>query len=206
MLTVGLTGNIASGKSTVLELFREWGATVIDADVLVREVQEPGSPVLAALAAEFGHDILRADGSLDRAKLRGRTMGDPARLDMLNGIVHPAVLARREALVRGARERGATVVVCDIPLLFEVMDPAQFDLVVLVDAPEEVRRERLMMERGFSPESAERALASQAPPEPKRAGSDIVIDNAGSREDLRQGARRAWEVIEQHARRGADSA
>lgn len=206
MLTIGLTGNIASGKSTVLELFREWGATVIDADVLVREVQAPGSPVLAALAEAFGDDIIRADGTLDRAKLRGRTMGRPDLLETLNGIVHPAVLARREELLREARAAGARIVVSDIPLLFEVLDPGQFDLVVLVDAPGDVRRERLMTGRGFSPEAADRALASQAPSGPKRALSDIVIDNAGTREDLRRAARRAWEAIEARARDAADPA
>src|SRR5437763_1418644 len=134
MLNVALTGNIAAGKSTVVDLFRRWGATIIDADELARQAQAPGGAVLAAIAQRFGADVLAADGSLDRAALRGKVMGDQAALDALNAIVHPAVRRRRDELVREAAERGDVLIVNDIPLLFEVLDPAQFDAVVLVDA------------------------------------------------------------------------
>src|SRR5437773_999590 len=134
VLNVALTGNIAAGKSTVVDLFRRWGATIIDADVLVREAQAPGGEVLAAIAGRFGADVLASDGTLDRAALRGKVMGDQAALDALNQIVHPAVRRRREELLRAAREGGDLLVVNDIPLLFEALDPAQFDAVVLVDA------------------------------------------------------------------------
>src|SRR5213593_5035253 len=143
MLNVGLTGNIASGKSTVVDLFRRWGATIIDADVLAREAQAPGGEVLAAIARRFGADVLVADGALDRAALRAKVMGDDAALADLNAIVHPAVRRRRDELLAAAKARGDLLVVNDIPLLFEALDPAQFDAVVLVDAPQPVRRARL---------------------------------------------------------------
>src|SRR3989442_1415466 len=142
VLNVALTGNIAAGKSTVVDLFRRWGATIVDADVLVREAQAPGGEVLAAIAGRFGADVLASDGTLDRAALRGKVMGDQAALDALNQIVHPAVRRRREELLREAREGGDLLVVNDIPLLFEALDPAQFDAVVLVDAAVALRRAR----------------------------------------------------------------
>src|SRR5947208_5707680 len=135
VLNVALTGNIAAGKSTVVDLFRRWGATIIDADVLVREAQAPGGEVLAAIAGRFGTDVLASDGTLDRAALRGKVMGDDAALTALNAIVHPAVQQRRLELQSAAAERGDAIVVNDIPLLFEALDPTQFDAVVLVDAP-----------------------------------------------------------------------
>src|SRR5919109_173326 len=119
MLNVGLTGNIAAGKSSVVGLFRKWGATIIDADALVREAQAPGSTVLAAIAGKFGADVLASDGTLDRAALRGKVMGDDVALNALNAIVHPAVQQRRTDLQRAAEERGDAIVVNDIPLLFE---------------------------------------------------------------------------------------
>src|SRR5258705_870384 len=143
VLNVALTGNIAAGKSTVVELFRKWGATIIDADALAREAQAPGSAVLAAIAGRFGADVLAADGSLDRAALRGKVMGDNEALAALNAIVHPAVQQRRLDLQRVAREHGDAIVINDIPLLFEVLDPAQFDTIVLIDAPVALRRTRL---------------------------------------------------------------
>src|SRR5574341_225927 len=123
MLNVALTGNIAAGKSTVVELFRRWGATVVDADALAREAQEPGTEVLAQIAQRFGADVLNPDGSLDRAALRGKVMGDDAALGALNAIVHPAVRKRRDELQRQAAARGDLILVNDIPLLFETLDP-----------------------------------------------------------------------------------
>src|SRR2546428_473174 len=121
---VALTGNIADGKSTVVDLFRRWGGAIIDADVLVREAQAPGGEVLAAIAGRFGADVLASDGTLDRSALRGKVMGDQAALDALNQIVHPAVRRRRDELLREAQEGGDLLVVNDIPLLFEALDPA----------------------------------------------------------------------------------
>jgi dephospho-CoA kinase len=189
MLNVALTGNIAAGKSTVVELFRTWGATIIDADQLAREAQAPGSAVLAAIVRRFGSDVLAPDGTLDRAALRAKVMGDDAALAALNAIVHPAVQQRREELLAAARARGDKLVVNDIPLLFEAADPAQFDAVILVDAPEAVRRTRLRALRGLSNEEADRMLAAQMPAERKRARSQYVIENGGTLKELERQAK-----------------
>ena len=199
MLNVGLTGNIASGKSTVTELFRRWGATIIDADALVREAQAPGTPVLAAIASRFGSSMLRPDGTLDRAALRHEVMNNPAALADLNAIVHPVVHRRRDELMRRAAARGDRIVVSDIPLLFEAVDPAAFDVVVLVDAPVEIRRQRLLANRDLSPSDAERMLAAQLPSNSKRTRSDYVIDNMGDLAALERAARKVWEALEARA-------
>jgi dephospho-CoA kinase len=194
VLNVVVTGNVAAGKSTVVGWFAEWGGDVIDADALVREAQRPGTATLLAIVRRFGDDVLQKDGTLDRAALRGKVLGDDAALASLNAIVHPAVQRRRAALAAAAAERGTRILVNDIPLLFEALDPDDFDMVVLVDAPAEVRRGRLLA-RGIPAETADRLMAAQLPAEHKRARSDIVIDNAGSMHDLRSAARAAWSEI-----------
>lgn len=199
MLNVALTGNVAAGKSSVAECFRRWGATIIDADELVREVQAPGSPVLGAIVRRFGRELLLPDGTLDRAALRNRVMGDPAARKALESLVHPAVERRREALVDAAWKRGDKIVVNDIPLLFEALDPAQFDVVILVDAPPTVRRTRLRALRGLQDEEADQLLAAQAPADKKRKRSDFVIDNEGSFETLERHAREVYEELERRA-------
>jgi dephospho-CoA kinase len=204
MLNIALTGNIAAGKSTVVELFRRWGATIVDADALAREAQAPGTEILAQIAQRFGADVLTQDGALDRAALRGKVMGDDAALAALNAIVHPAVRRRRDELQQQAEARGDLLLVNDIPLLFETLDPGAFDVVILVDAPVAVRRARLRALRGLSNEDADRMIAAQMPAERKRPRSTVVIDNddtvlaleAKARAvflDLRrQAARREW--------------
>lgn len=199
MLNVALTGNIAAGKSTVVDLFRRWGATIIDADELARQAQAPGGEVLAAIVGRFGADVLAPDGSLDRAALRSKVMGDQAALDALNQIVHPAVRQRRDELLREAHERGDVLVVNDIPLLFEALDPALFDVVVLVDAPVAVRRTRLRAIRGLPNEEADRMIAAQMPAERKRPRSDIVIDNDGSLRSLEQKTRAVFDELRRRA-------
>src|SRR5437016_5045360 len=200
MLNVGVTGNIASGKSTVVELFKRWGATVIDADSLARDAQAPGNAVLAAIARRFGADVLGQDGTLDRAALRAKVMGDDAALAALNAIVHPAVQARRLELQQQARERGDAIVVNDIPLLFEVLDPAQFDVIVLVDAPVALRRTRLRALRGLANAEADRMIAAQMPAERKRGRSHYVIDNDGTVEELEADARRLYDALAARAK------
>jgi len=200
VLNVGLTGNIASGKSTVVDLFRRWGATIIDADALAREAQAPGGEVLAAIARRFGADVLASDGSLDRAALRAKVMGDDAALAALNAIVHPAVRQRRAELIRAARSRGDLLVVNDIPLLFEVLDPAEFDVVVLVDAPVALRRTRLRAMRGLANAEADRMIAAQMPAERKRGRSHYVIDNDGTVEELETDARRLYDALAARAK------
>src|SRR5437870_4890876 len=199
MLNVALTGNIAAGKSTVVALFERWGATVIDADVLAREAQAPGGEVIAAIAGRFGADVLAPDGRLDRAALRAKVMGDQAALDALNQSVHPAVQGRRDQLVHEARERGDVLVVNDIPLLFEVLDPTQFDAVVLVDASVSLRRTRLRTIRSLSNGEADRMIAAQMPAERKREKSHFVIENEGSLADLEKQARAVFEQLRHRA-------
>lgn len=195
MLNVALTGNIASGKSTVAALFKRWGATLIDADQLVRDTQAPGSPVLQAIADRFGREYLGPDGALRRDALRRRVMGDAAALAELNRIVHPEVLRRRAALEAAARTRGDRIIVSDIPLLFEAADPSAFDAIILVDAPEPIRRARLKAERGLSDEEAEQMLASQWPSGPKRSSSTYVIDNDGDLTRLQHAAEKVWKAL-----------
>jgi dephospho-CoA kinase len=202
VLHIALTGNIASGKSTVAELFQSWGAVIIDADQIVRELQQPGSPVLAAIAARFGVEVILPDGQLDRRQLRQVVMRDPEARADLNAIVHPEVHRRRAELVEEAKRQGARVVVSDIPLLFESADPAAFDAVVLVDAPEPLRLRRLMESRGLPAEEARRMLAAQMPASEKRdwvggtpPRSPFVIENESDRAALEQRARAVWDQL-----------
>jgi dephospho-CoA kinase len=204
MLTVALTGNVAAGKSAVAELFRRWGATLIDADRLVRQAQAPGSPLLAVIADRLGADLLDPAGALDRAALRRRVLHDPAALAELNAIVHPEVYRRRAELEGEARRKGDRIVVSDIPLLFESGDPTAFDAVVLVDAPVALRRARLLADRGLSADEADRLIAAQAPSQRKRAASSYVIDNDADRASLETRARAVWTALDALAReRGA---
>jgi dephospho-CoA kinase len=203
MLTIALTGNVAAGKSRVAELFQRWGATLIDADRLVHEVQAPGTPVFQAIANRFGPEVVAGDGALDRARLRAIVLADPAARRELEAIVHPAIHRRREELLAEARRRGDRVVVCDIPLLFETMDPAAFDRVVLVDAPEAVRLDRLVRLRGMDAAEARQLMQAQQPAAEKRRwrgprGQQArVIENDGDLAALESRARRAWEELTQ---------
>lgn len=199
MIHVALTGNVAAGKSTVARLFAEWGATVIDADAIVHELQQPGQPVLRQMVTQFGAGILRPDGALDRSALRRRILDDPAARLALEAIVHPAVARRREALVAEAAADGVQMVVSDIPLLFEAADPGAFDAVVLVDASEEVRADRLVRLRGLDPAEANRLIASQLPSSKKRELSDFIIVNDGSETELLATARAVWEQLSARA-------
>jgi dephospho-CoA kinase len=199
VLNVGLTGNIAAGKSTVVDWFRRWGATVVDADALARDAQAPGSDVLTRIVRRFGTDVLAKDGTLDRAALRGKVMGDDAALSALNAIVHPAVQERRQELQEAARRRGDVLLVNDIPLLFEVLDPAQFDAIVVVDAPVSLRRTRLRTLRGLSNEEADRMIAAQMEAERKRALAQYVIDNDGSLDALEAHAHDVFVALRRRA-------
>lgn len=199
MLTVGLTGNIAAGKSSVAQLFAQWGAVVTDADAIVRDLQQPGSPVFKALVGRFGSPIVSDDGTLDRSALRRIVLDDSDALRDLNHLIHPAVAARRRALEEAARAANAKVIVHDIPLLFEATDPSSFDLIVLVDAPEPVRRARLIRYRKLNEEDADRMMAAQRPSDQKREASDIIIDNDGDQRRLKTRARVAWNRIREAA-------
>jgi dephospho-CoA kinase len=188
MPLVALTGGIASGKSTIARRLAEHGAVVVDADQIVRDVQQPGSPVLSDLADAFGADVLRADGSLDRAALGARAFGDPDAVARLNAIVHPAVRAEsaRRFGDAFAADRDA-VVVYDVPLLVEARSDDPWELIVVAHAPEAVRRRRLVELRGMSDADAAARLASQVSDEARLAVADVVIDTAGALDDtLRQ--------------------
>jgi dephospho-CoA kinase len=195
VLNVGLTGNIAAGKSAVADLFRRWGATVLDADEIVREVQAPGGPVLRRIAERFGPSVVREDGSLDRPALRRLVLADSEALAALNRIVHPAVHARQAELAAAAAARGDRIVVSDIPLLFEVADPDAFDAVVLVDAPEPVRLQRLVEQRGLDQSEAASMIRAQMPAAEKRARSDFVIENDRDLGALERAAAEVWNAL-----------
>jgi dephospho-CoA kinase len=195
VLNVALTGNIAAGKSAVAELFRRWGATVLDADAMVREVQAPGGAVLGMIAQRFGDAVVRPDGTLDRAALRRIVVGDAAAREALERIVHPAVYTRRAELAAAAQARGDRVLVSDIPLLFETGHAEGFDAVVLVDAAEPVRLRRLVERRGFGEEEARAIMRAQMPASAKRARSDYVIDNDGDLAALERAAAEVWRAL-----------
>lgn len=203
MIHVALTGNIASGKSAVASLFRDWGATVFDADEAVRRLQQPGTPVFQAIVTRFGPGIVAADGSLDRAALRGRVLADPAERQALEAIVHPAVQAERRRLLESTPLPAGAILVSEIPLLFEAADPAEFAAVVLVDAPEQQRVDRLVQQRGIAPREALALVEMQLPAGPKRLRSDHVIENNQSREALRDRAWQVWRKLVSLARKPA---
>lgn len=180
MTLVALTGGIASGKSTIARRLAEHGAVVIDADGLVRELQQPGTDVTRAIGDAFP-GVLRADGSLDRAALGAVVFGDPQALATLNGIVHPAV--RAESQRRFAEAAAAdpdAVLVYDVPLLAEARGTGEWDLVVVAHAPADVREERLVAHRGMSRDDARARIANQASDAERLALADVVVDTSGT--------------------------
>ena len=203
MLLVGLTGNIASGKSTVAQLFSERGATIVDADILARRAVEVGTPAYQSIVRRWGTSILAPDGRLDRAALRERVFGFPEELEVLNEMVHPEVGRMRDRLVADARQRGDRIVVCDIPLLFEKNLVGDFDRIVLVDAPRDVRLDRLVKDRGLRETEAMEMIAAQMPAELKRARADFIVDNSGSLTELEEQVAAVWSALEQEAPRDA---
>lgn len=192
MLLIALTGNIASGKSAVARILADLGAVVIDADELSREVVRPGTKALAAIVSRWGKKVLNPDGTLDRGRLRSIVFADPAERKALNDIVHPEVGRRRNELVADARARGDAVLVAAVPLLFEAGLEREFDRVILVDAPDDVRLARLVQKRGIGAAEARRIMAAQIPAASKRRRSDVVIDNDSTLEELRRAVERAW--------------
>jgi len=189
---VALTGNIASGKSAVARVWKESGARVVEADALARMAVVPGSPGLQRIVERWGDTVLQPSGELDRGALRAVIFRDPEERRVLESIVHPEVSRLRDEACREAEAAGASLIVADIPLLFEVGLEGDFDTVVLVDAPEDLRLERLVRDRGLAPEEARRMIDSQWPSQPKRAAADFVIDNAGSLATLEDLAREVW--------------
>ena len=199
MLRVALTGNVASGKSAVAEEWRRLGATIIDADELARTAILPGPPGHARVVESFGSSVLMADGTVDRSRLRDIVFNDEARRRELESILHPEIRrlrAEREAALSAA---GTEIVVNAIPLLFEVGMEGEFDVVVLVDAPEDVRLARIVERRGLSAEEARRMIAAQMPATEKRRRAAIVIDNDGTLDQLALRAQMVWDSIRMRA-------
>jgi dephospho-CoA kinase len=190
-MRVALTGGVGAGKSTVADVLTGLGAVVVDADRLAREVVEPGTPGLSAVAAAFGRDVLAADGTLDRAALGRLVFADEAARRRLEGILHPLIRSRGLELEQAAP--AGTLVVHDIPLLVETGQAGQFDEVVVVDVPVPVQVDRLVRDRGWSRQDAEARVAAQATREERLAAATYVVENTGTVEDLRD---RVAEVFE----------
>ncbi|MHA7238835.1 dephospho-CoA kinase [Arthrobacter sp. TMS1-12-1] len=190
MLSIGLTGGIAAGKSTVAGRLAELGAVLVDADVLARAAVEPGSEGLDAVVAAFGPGVLGADGALDRPALGRLVFADPTARERLNAVVHPRVRAAAAALIEGAPEDA--VVVEDIPLLVETGQAARFHLVVVVDAPDTLRIERMVRARGMEQGDAEQRIAAQASRADRLRAADAVIVNEGGIDELLAATDRLW--------------
>ena len=205
MLRVGLTGGIGSGKSEVSRRLAAHGAVVIDADVAAREVVAPGTPGLAQEAAAFGPEVLGPDGALDRERLGAMVFRDPALRAKLNAIVHPLVREWMTAAERAAAEAAAAtgrdlIVVHDVPLLAESGRADGFDLVIVVDVPPELQVERLVSERGMTPDQARARMAAQAGRDQRLGLADLVIDNSGSLDDLDRRVGEVWAGLQPGAR------
>jgi dephospho-CoA kinase len=200
VLRVGLTGGIGAGKSEVSWRLAAQGAVVIDADLIAREVVEPGTEGLAEVVAAFGPEVLTPDGALDRARLGDIVFADPELRSKLNAIVHPRVARRMAELERAAGP--GVIVVHDVPLIAENARAGAYDMVVVVDAPPKIQAERLVRRRGMTREQARARMAAQASREQRLAIADIVIDNSGSLAEL---DRQVGDLWAQLRRRAAES-
>lgn len=193
MTRVALTGGIGSGKSSVAALLAEHGAVVIDADQIARDLVQPGQPALAEIVAQFGESVLLPDGSLDRPGLAAIVFGDDDRLAALNAIMHPRI-ARRTAALMSAASPGS-VLVYDMPLLVEQGIRPVWDHIVVVEAPLQLRLQRLARERGIAPDDARARMAAQASDDERRAVADTVIVNDGDREQLAAAVAALWPAL-----------
>ena len=194
MLRAGLTGGIGSGKSEVSRRLAAHGAVVIDADVAARAVVAPGTPGLARVVEAFGADVVGPDGALDRDRLGAIVFRDPASRTTLNAIVHPLVGQWMRAAERAAVDAagGDLIIVHDVPLLAENRRAGDFNLVIVVDVPPELQLERLVGQRGMSPDQAQARMAAQASRPQRLAVADLVIDNSGSLVDLDHRVAEVW--------------
>jgi dephospho-CoA kinase len=194
VLRVGLTGGIGSGKSEVSRRLAAHGAVIIDADVAAREVVAPGTPGLARVAEAFGAGVLGPDGALDRERLGAIVFRDPDSRATLNAIVHPLVGEWMRAAERAAAAAsdGHVIIVHDVPLLAENQRAGDFDLVIVVDVPPDLQVERLVSQRGMTPDQARARMAAQASREQRLAVADLVIDNSGTLEDLDRSVAAVW--------------
>lgn len=196
MKLIGLTGGVGSGKSTVAEMLRDLGATVVDADEATHAVYEPGSAGFEAVVREFGEGYVTDNGRIDRERLGRFVFKDADARRRLNDIVHPLVREWMAQRTAEAVEKGANVVVQDVPLLFENGLERFFSSVVLVYVPEEVQVQRLVSGRGLTPERARAIIAAQMPIEDKRGRAHHVINNSGSREDTEAQVGSVWRQLQ----------
>lgn len=192
MRRVGLTGGIGSGKSTVAQMFADLGAWVVDADAIAREVVAPGSEGLAELVEQCGSQILTDNGDLDRAAVAAVVFSDPSARERLNAIVHPLIARRTTELIAAIPQDA--VLVHDVPLLVELGMQGAYDVVVVVDAPDDVRIRRLV-QRGLDEDDARARIAAQASRDERLAVADVVIENAGDLDDLRRQVTAAWPQV-----------
>jgi len=200
MVVAGLTGGIATGKSTVTALFASFGAAIIDADRIAREVVARGSPAWKKIMEHFGTGVLRPDSELDRERLGSLIFSDTAQKDVLNRIVHPEVFQEMDRRIRELREENrAEVVICDVPLLIETGMHIGFDEVVLVYVPEPLQIRRLMDRDGISRDEAVRKVRAQMSIEEKRAYATIVIDNSASREETAGKTLQVYQYLQERA-------
>lgn len=194
MITIGLTGGIGSGKSTVSSRLAEHGAFIVDADLVAREIVEPGQPALAELAEAFD-GVLNPDGTLNRAELARQAFATPEATEKLNAITHPRIRARTEELFKQGRESGAQVLVYDMPLLIENGEVDKVDHVLVVDAPDELRIDRLVQHRGLDEDDARRRIAAQIDRETRLNAADTVLDNSGTVEQLLEQVDGFWDGL-----------
>lgn len=185
-MVLGITGGIASGKTSVANLFKELGAVVVSADELAREIVSPGSSTLRQIAECFGSRVLLADGTLDRPLMAELIFNDPQARQALNRITHPAIAALADQQLRGAERSGVSLVVYDAPLLYEAGAVRQVDKVLVVAVDEEVQVARLMARDGIRREQALARITAQMPLSEKIARADYVVDNSGSPEETRR--------------------
>ncbi|ERS38597.1 MULTISPECIES: dephospho-CoA kinase [unclassified Corynebacterium] len=197
MKIIGLTGGIGSGKSTVARSLQEHGFPIVDADLIAREIVEPGQPALAELTKEFGADILNTDGSLDRGLLASRAFENKETTQRLNNITHPRINQRTQELFDEARENGAEAVIYDMPLLIDKGLHKDMDATIVVHAAEHVRLERLTTKRGLDVDDVRRRINAQIDDETRKQHADILLDNNGTEEDLTQQIAQAVDKIKQ---------
>jgi dephospho-CoA kinase len=200
MLKVGLTGGIGAGKSEVSRRLARYGALVIDADQIAREVVEPGTPGLAQVVGLFGTGVLAPDGTLDRQRLGEIVFGDDELRAKLNSIIHPLVGARLRELEQGAD--ADAILVEDVPLIAENDLAGFYDLVVVVDVPPRLQEERLIRDRGMTPDQVAARMAAQASREQRLAIASIVVDNSGSLAELDREVGELWAELSRRARSG----
>lgn len=196
MFLIGLTGGIASGKSTVAKLLAAHGAETIDADQVARDVVQPGSAGLDAVVAEFGEDVLTGQGELDRTNLGKIVFSDPHKRLKLEAILHPLIKSRTSELIS---ESSREIVVYAVPLLVEANVDYPFDFIVTVEAGEDNQLERLVRSRGLSAEEAKERISSQATRQQREARADFVLDSSGTHEQLAKQVDTLWLEIESAA-------